>query len=343
MCESLAHRGPDGSGYHYDRNAALGHRRLSIIDLAGGRQPMANEDGTLHVVFNGEIYNHAELRAELQARGHRFDTRSDTEPILHLYEEYGARCVDRLRGMFALAIWDGPRQELFLARDRLGIKPLYYLHAPDGTFYFGSEIKAVLAAGVGAELNEAVLPDHLANRAVTDEQTLFRGVRRLAPGHHLTLRDGAVVVRPYWDLPMAGADAGGANGADVPAESADDGALVARWGELFEDAVRSHLMSDVPLGVFLSGGLDSSAIAAVMARSGYGPVRTFAVGFEEPEANELGYARLAARALGTEHHEAVLSAGGFADALATVLDHSGRWGGAGAGPTPWGATRSPPC
>src|SRR5919112_1464861 len=197
----IRHRGPDDCGILIDGNAGLGHRRLSIVDVAGGHQPMPNEDGALHVVYNGEIYNHADYREGLEARGHTYRTHCDTETILHLYEEKGRACVEDLRGMFAFAIWDARRQELFIARDRLGVKPLYYALTEDGSLYFASEIKALLEAGaVRAELNYAALPDYLANHAPSGEETLYRGVRRLLPGHTLLWRDGEVFVERYWDL-----------------------------------------------------------------------------------------------------------------------------------------------
>src|SRR5881397_3410257 len=284
MRDVLQHRGPDDKGLVIDGPVGLGHRRLAIVDVAGGHQPMANEDQTVWIVFNGEIYNHAELRPELEARGHRYRTRSDTETILHLYEEEGEECVKRLRGMFAFALWDRDRRRLFLARDRLGIKPLYYART-DRELLFASEIKALLAASpIRAEFNEAVLPEYLATRFVAGEETFFRGIRKLLPGHTLSwsLADG-FRERRYWRLPVTTDDS--------PVE------LQERASHLrtrLEGAVRSHLMSDVPLGLFLSGGLDSSGLAALMAPMVDGAIRTFSVGFQEPEASELAYARLVA-------------------------------------------------
>src|SRR6266850_2438562 len=224
MRDTMTHRGPDGSGRFIDEHGrvGLGHRRLSIIDVAGGRQPMQDDSGALQIVYNGEIYNHADLRVTLERCGHRFRTRSDTETILRAYQEEGAAAVPRLRGMFAFAIWDSRKQELFLARDRLGIKPLYYVLTEDGSLYFASEIKALLSAGATGEpsLNYEALPDCLANRAPSGEDTLFQGVRRLLPGHTLRWRDGAVEIEQYWDMSFAGG---------TPAGSSED--LIAEFGE----------------------------------------------------------------------------------------------------------------
>src|ERR671921_686892 len=207
MRDVIRYRGPDDEGIFIDGNVGLGHRRLSIVDVASGHQPMTNEDGSLHIIYNGEIYNHADYRESLEANGHVYNTHCDTETILHLYEEHGTACVDYLRGMFAFAIWDQRKQELFIARDRLGVKPLYYVHAEDGSLYFASEIKALLEAGaVRAELNYEALPDYLANHAPSGEETLYRGVRRLLPGHTLLWRDGGLKVERYWDVTFAGVE-----------------------------------------------------------------------------------------------------------------------------------------
>ena len=315
MRDSITHRGPDGVGLMIDGAVGLGHRRLSIVDVAAGQQPMTNEDGTLHITFNGEIYNHAELRPQLEARGHIYSTRSDTETILHLYEEYGARSVEHLRGMFAYAIWDQTRRELFIARDRLGIKPLYYAHTTDGSLYFASEIKALLEArAVKPELNFGALPDYLANHAPSGEETLFRGVRRLLPGHTLVWRAGGEVkIERYWDITF--------DGETQENNHRSDEDYIAEWTELFRDAVRSHLMADVPLGMFLSGGIDSSAIAAVMSQMVSDPVKTFSVAFKEREANELEYARLVARKFKTDHHEVIVSPEDFFSALPGLVWH----------------------
>src|ERR1051325_6111356 len=312
MRDVITHRGPDEAGIFIDGRIALGHRRLSIVDIAAGHQPMTNEDGSLQITYNGEIYNHADYRSELEKRGHIYNTHCDTETILHLYEEHGSACVDYLRGMFAFAIWDQRKQELFIARDRLGVKPLYYVHADDGSFYFGSEIKTLLEAGaVKPELNYAVLSDYLANHATSGEETLFRGVKRLLPGHVMTWHDGALSIRCYWDV-------------DFTKENAaprDDKTYVKQWSDLFRESVRLRLMADVPLGMFLSGGIDSSAIAAVMSRMVSTPVKTFSVAFAEREANELEYARLVAEAFRTEHHEVVVTPDQFFEALPRLVWH----------------------
>lgn len=313
MRDVLRHRGPDDAGLFVEGPIGLAHRRLSIVDLATGHQPMASGDGSLRIVFNGEIYNHAEHRGRLEAGGHVFATRSDTEAILHLYEEHGGGCVEHLRGMFAFALWDRRRKELFLARDRLGVKPLYYVHAGDGSLFFASEIKALLAAGaLRPELNLAALPDYLANRATSDEMTLFAAVRRLPPGHTLRWKDGRVDIECYWDARP-----------ETPAEvdSRPPGEYIDEWRELFRTSVQLRLMSDVPLGMFLSGGIDSSAIAAVMSGMVKEPIKSFSVAFDDPEANELEYARLAARAFGTDHHEVLVEPSDFAAALPHLIWH----------------------
>src|SRR2546426_7317079 len=253
MRDRLVHRGPDGAGLHIDGPVGLGHRRLAIVDVAGGHQPMTNEDGSIWIVYNGEIYNHAALRPGLEARGHQYRTRSDTETILHLYEEEGERCVERLQGMFSFAVWDRARRRILLARDRLGIKPLYYA-CTEEELLFASEIKALLAAGIRPALNEAVLPELLATRFVAGEETLFRGVRKLLPGRTLvwSSREG-VRERRYWHLPAA---------TDHGPSTLEEEAAAVR--SRLEATVESHLMSDVPLGLFLSGGLDSTGLAALM-------------------------------------------------------------------------------
>jgi asparagine synthase (glutamine-hydrolysing) len=315
MRDMITHRGPDDEGIFVDGHVGLGHRRLSIVDVAAGHQPMTNEDGSLHITYNGEIYNHADFRESLEARGHVYRTHCDTETILHLYEEEGVRCVERLRGMFAFAIWDARRRELFVARDRLGVKPLYYVHADDGSLYFASEIKALLEArAVAPEVNFKALPDYLANHSTSGEETLFRGVRRLLPGHTLLWRDGQVQIEKYWDVSFA------RNADEEPRRRTDDD-YIEEWAELFRTSVRLRLMADVPLGMFLSGGIDSSAIAAVMSGMIGSPVKTFSVAFAEREANELEYARLVAHAFKTEHHEILITPEQFFGALPRLIWH----------------------
>jgi len=312
MRDVITHRGPDDEGIFIDGVVGLGHRRLSIVDVAAGHQPMTNEDGTLHITYNGEIYNHADFRIELEAKGHVYKTHCDTETILHLYEEHGENCVDYLRGMFAFAIWNQRKKELFIARDRLGVKPLYYVHTNDGSLYFGSEIKTLLEArAIKPEINFEALPDYLANHATSGEETLFRGVKRLLPGHTLVWRDGQVETKRYWDVSFAKAS-------DTSRRDQD---YIDEWADLFRTSVRLRLMADVPLGMFLSGGIDSSAIAAVMSTMVSEPIKTFSVAFKEREANELEYARLIAESYQTNHHEVVVSPEDFFTALPKLIWH----------------------
>lgn len=312
MRDVITHRGPDDDGIFIDGPIGLGHRRLSIVDVAAGHQPMTNEDGSLQITYNGEIYNHADFRKELEGKGHVYKTHCDTETILHLYEEHGESCVEFLRGMFAFAIWDAKQRRLFVARDRLGVKPLYYAHTDDGSLYFASEIKAILAAwGRRPELNFAVLPDYLANHAPSGVETMFRGIKRLLPGHTLTWMDGHIEICKYWDIHFAGAT-------DQPRS---DESYVEEWLELFRESVRLRLMADVPLGMFLSGGIDSSAIAALMSQMVAEPIKTFSVAFNEREANELEYARIVAKSFKTDHHEIVVAPAQFFEALPKLIWH----------------------
>jgi asparagine synthase (glutamine-hydrolysing) len=311
MNQQIAHRGPDDAGFYVQARVGLAMRRLSIVDLENGHQPISNEDGNVWMVFNGEIYNHQELRCDLENRGHRYRTRSDTETIVHLYEEYGRDCVQYLRGMFAFAIWDARSQKLFAARDRLGIKPFYYLH--DGEkFVFGSEIKALLAyPGVHAVFNRSVLPEYLAFGYLSGDETFFKGIRKIPPGRTLELDiSGNAEVREYWDLRRV---------ASEPPQP--ESFYVKTYRELLEQAVSSHLMSDVPLGVFLSGGLDSSAVAALATKARGGPLQTFSVGYDEHDYSELPYARTVAQHLGSEHHEVILTRQAFFDALPKLIWH----------------------
>ena len=290
MTQTLVHRGPDDDGYFIDGPVGLGHRRLSIIDLVTGQNPVRNEDGTVWVVFNGEIYNYRELTRELEPKGHRFHTRSDTETIVHAWEEWGTACVDRFRGMFAFALWDQKRQQLFLARDRLGKKPLYYA-VIDGTLIFGSEIKALLAyPGLDRTLDLEAVSDYVSLLYIPAPKTVFRQVRKLPPGHYLLAGRDGMDIRRYWDVSFAPRAPENAH----PAQ---------RLGELLHESVALRLRSDVPLGAFLSGGLDSSAVVALMARALDGPVITSSIGFPEAAFNELEYARQVAELFRTEHHE----------------------------------------
>jgi asparagine synthase (glutamine-hydrolysing) len=311
MNRQIIHRGPDDDGFFVEENVGLAMRRLSIIDIQTGHQPLSNEDGSVWIVFNGEIYNHQDLRKDLESRGHRYRTRSDTETIVHLYEEYGRHCVKHLRGMFAFAIWDRSKRSLFLVRDRLGIKPLYYRY--DGkTLLFGSEIKALLAyPGAKREFNRGTLAEYLAFGYIAGEESMYAGIRKVLPGHILTLGEqGGLETSSYWDL-------------DV---KADDGSLsrehyVNRYREQLEQCVSSHLMSDVPLGVFLSGGLDSSAVAALTTKIRREPLETFSVGYGEEAFSELPYARTIAEHLNSRHHEVRLSRNEFFQTLPRLIWH----------------------
>ena len=294
MCDRIVHRGPDDEGQFIEGNVGIGMRRLSIIDLSSGHQPMSNEDGSIWIVFNGEIYNHIGIRSELEAKGHRFSTRSDTEAIVHAYEEWGEDCVDRLNGMFGFAIWDTTRQQLFLARDRLGIKPVYYYHSPE-KFAFASEMKSLLQdRDIPRKINVRALDTYLTVEYVPAPMSILEDVFKLPAGHTLSWKDGRIALRQYWDV-----GAGGEAVVDVESACAE---LLA----LLEDAVRIRLMSDVPLGTFLSGGMDSSAVVALMSRSMDRPVKTFSIGFEDSSYNELEFAREVAERFGTEHCEFIL-------------------------------------
>jgi asparagine synthase (glutamine-hydrolysing) len=297
MCRVISHRGPDDQGTRVQGPVALGMRRLSIIDLAGGNQPISGCDPSVMVVFNGEIYNYREVQKELEGRGHRFHTHSDTEAIVHAYEEYGAGCVEHLRGMFAFALWDERRRELFIARDRAGKKPLYYTLTQTGTLVFGSELKSLLEhPEVERELDPEALDAYLTFGYVPDPLSIFRGIRKLPPGHHLTYKDGQVQVTEYWDFPFE----------PEPAPRSEEDYLE-ELRALLDEAVRVRLVADVPLGAFLSGGVDSSAVVGFMARHTGRPVKTFSIGFHEDSYSELKYARIAAKHFGTDHHEFIVT------------------------------------
>ena len=301
MTEAIIHRGPDSDGYYLEDTVGLGMRRLRIIDLETGEQPIANEDGSLWIVFNGEIYNYVELRPELEARGHVFRTRSDTETILHLYEDYGPECLEHLNGMYAFAIWDRRRRELFIARDRLGIKPLFYAVQPGGRLIFGSEIKSLLQTDISREPDYLGLHDYLSLFYVPTPRSAFKEIHKLPPGHWLRCRaDGTVQIERYWDVPFP------TEGTGPRSERQPRAAYVEQIRHLLRESVRRQLRSDVPLGVFLSGGLDSTSVVAFMSELLDQPVRTFSIGFQEPSYNELPEARLVAQAFETEHHELVV-------------------------------------
>jgi asparagine synthase (glutamine-hydrolysing) len=295
MCNAIVHRGPDDEGILARQNTGLGMRRLSIIDLSGGHQPIFNEDGTAWIVFNGEIYNFPELRPDLQAKGHRFSTHTDTETIVHLYEEMGSDCVQKLRGMFAFALWDEKRQKLLIARDRLGKKPLHYA-LRRGRLYFASEIKSILAVAPElAEVNRAALLQYMYLGYVPDPATAFRGIHKLPPGHLLEFERGEVRIRKYWDLPHYATH-----------QPASEEECLEELESRLAEAVRIRLISDVPLGAMLSGGTDSSTVVALMARASSKPVKTFAIGFKQADFDESQYARIVAEKFATDHHELIL-------------------------------------
>ena len=311
MNRRIVHRGPDDEGFFVEENVGLAMRRLSIIDVKTGHQPLSNENQDIWIVFNGEIYNHAELRARLEAKGHRYRTRSDTETIVHLYEEYGRECVKHLSGMFAFVIWDRRRRVLFAARDRLGIKPFYYRW--DGkAFLFGSEIKTILSfPGVEAEFNRSTLSEYLAFGYITGPNTMFAGIRKLMPGHALELTEGGEPkIERYWDLDV-----------EVDREPKAREYYIQGYRELLEGAVSSHLMSDVPLGVFLSGGLDSSAVAALTSKIRRDRIQTFSVGYGEEKFSELAFAREVSQHIGSEHFEVRMSREDFFQSLPRLIWH----------------------
>jgi asparagine synthase (glutamine-hydrolysing) len=311
MLDPISYRGPDAQGIHLDGNAGLGHLRLSIIDLSTGAQPMTNEDETVWIVFNGEIYNYLEVRERLVAKGHVFRSHSDTEVIIHLYEELGPDCVRELRGMFAFAIWDSKRRRLFVARDRVGIKPVYYCQTGEA-FYFASELKAIIAdPAVPREVYPAAIRQFLSFYYIPGEDTLFKSVKKLLPGHPLVVEKGQVTIRQYWDLQFTRE----------------------RWSQPFDEAVddlrsligstvRDHMMADVPVGILLSGGMDSSAVLSFAVQGTAKQVRTFTVGFEGDQVvDERPFARLAAEKFGTEHHDLSISSEDFWNFLPSYISH----------------------
>jgi asparagine synthase (glutamine-hydrolysing) len=294
MCDEIIHRGPDDSGYHVDGPCGIGMRRLSIIDLSSGHQPIPNEDRSVWVVFNGEIYNFQQLRKELTAKGHRFRTNSDTETLVHLYEEEGIRGISKLRGMFAYAIWNSRKQELLVVRDRFGKKPLYFAELPNG-FWFGSELKCLRAAGLPLTVDPDALRLYFQFTFIPDPRSPYKEVSKLPPGGWLKYRaDGRLEQGRYWTLPMP---------TETPMPGISEEQTCAEIRELFDESVRLRMISDVPLGAFLSGGIDSGSVVASMARQSKPPVKTFSIGFEEAEFNELPAAKLVAEEYRTEHHE----------------------------------------
>ena len=296
MTTRISHRGPDSAGYYVDAGLGLGHRRLSIIDLATGDQPIGNEDGSVQVIFNGEIYNFAEVRQALEERGHRFRTKSDTEVIVHGFEEWGDDCVSRFRGMFTFAAWDARRRVLLLGRDRLGVKPLYYAELPGG-LVFGSEIKALLEdPDVPRDWDPLALDAYMTLGYIPAPMTIFTGIRKLDAGHTLTVKDSQVSIRQYWDLRFTG-------DGDLSRERE----YLERLDELLHESVKLRLISDVPLGAFLSGGIDSSAVVSTMVRTSPDPVLTMSVGFDAKEFDELEHALAVANYLGCEAHTRVVT------------------------------------
>jgi asparagine synthase (glutamine-hydrolysing) len=299
MCRTIIHRGPDDEGIHIESGVGLGTRRLSIIDLEGGHQPLGNEDETVWAAHNGEVYNFPEIRQELEARGHSFRTRTDTEVMVHAYEEWGPEFVTRLRGMFVTAVWDRPRRRLVINRDRLGIKPLYYTLLADGTLVFGSELKSIIVhPGVRRELDPAALDLFLTIEYVPAPHSIFKGIRKLPAGHQLVYTDGNVRIEKYWDLD-----------GDSPKRRIGARDLPGVMDELYallKESVKLRLISDVPLGAFLSGGIDSSTIVGLMRELGASPLKTFSIGFKDRSYNELAHARRIAELFETEHEEFIL-------------------------------------
>ena len=310
MCEAIRHRGPDEDGFYFKGGTGLGMRRLAIIDLKGGQQPIHNQDRTAWIIFNGEIYNYLELRAKLEALGHKFYTDSDTEAIIHAYDRYGTDCPKHLRGMFAFAIWDEARQELFLARDRVGKKPLLYAQLK-GQLVFGSEFSALLLhPEISRDVDFAALHHYLSFLCVPAPFTAYRSIRKLEPGHWLRWRAGEIEIERYWQPDFS-------KKTNLSEEEAGERAV-----ELLREAVRIRLMSEVPLGAFLSGGIDSSAVVALMSQESSQPVKTFSIGFEEQDFSELHHARRVAQHIGADHHEFIVRPDAL-EVLPTLVEHYG--------------------
>ncbi len=309
MCDVMSHRGPDDEGFFVERNVALGMRRLSIIDLSTGHQPISNENGTVWIVFNGEIYNHLILRKELESKGHKFSTNTDTEVIVHAYEEDGEDCVNKLRGMFAFAIWDKSKKKLFLARDRIGIKPLYY-YVDDKRLVFGSELKVILEyPGIPKDLDFEALDNFLTFEYIPAPLTIFKKIRKLPQAHILSVENNKISINEYWKLHFKEVKR-------TEEETCDE------LYEVLKEAVKMRLISDVPLGAFLSGGIDSSTVVGLMSEVMDRPVKTFSIGFDDPSYNELNYARTIAKHFGTDHTELVVKPDivGWVDRLIKYLD-----------------------
>ncbi|MBI4620223.1 MAG: asparagine synthase (glutamine-hydrolyzing) [Desulfobacterales bacterium] len=313
MTNSLIHRGPDEEGYFVDSEAgiAFGHRRLSIIDLKTGQQPLCNEDQSVWVVLNGEIYNFLELREELEAKGHHFETNSDTEVVVHAYESFGIDCIKHFRGMFAFALWDKNEKKLFLARDRVGKKPLVYTRLSDGTFLFASEIQAILQhRGISREIDFEAVNYFLSYTYIPAPLTIFKGVFKVPPGHYLTYDGNNIQVQPYWQLHY------------YPKLQISEEDAIETLLELLKESVKIRLISEVPLGAFLSGGVDSSTVVALMSEFTNGPVKTFSIGFEEQDFDELKHARRVSKLFGTDHHEFIVKPKAL-DILPALVRHYG--------------------
>jgi asparagine synthase (glutamine-hydrolysing) len=311
MNRCIAHRGPDDDGFYISENVALAMRRLAIIDLAHGKQPIHNRDKTKWIVFNGEIYNYRELRQDLDKRGHEFYTNSDTEAIVHLYDEYGADCVQHLRGMFAFAIWDETDKSLFIARDRVGKKPLLYSHQMNGDLIFGSEFQALLAhPDVSREVDFEAIDSYLSYQCVPAPQTAFKQIRKLAPGHWLRWKNGEIETKRYWQPDFS-------KKIKISTEEAEEETL-----RILRESTRLRMISEVPLGAFLSGGVDSSAVVALMAEASANPVKTFSIGFEEEDFSELKYAKKVAEHVGAEYHEFIVKPDAL-EVLPTLVEHYG--------------------
>ncbi len=311
MNRAILHRGPDEDGFYLKENVGLAMRRLAIIDLAGGQQPIHNPSKTAWIVYNGEVYNFQELYDDLERRGHKFYTRCDTEVVLHLYDEYGVDCVKHLRGMFAFAIWDEREKSLFLARDRVGKKPVLYSHRPNGDLIFGSEFQALLQhPGIDREVDTEAIHQYLTFSCVPAPLTAFRQIRKLEPGHWLKWKDGEIKTERYWTPDFS-------SKIKISEEEAIEETL-----RILREATKMRLISEVPLGAFLSGGVDSSAIVALMAEASPNPVKTFSIGFEEQDFSELKYARRVAGHIGAEHHEFIVKPDAV-EVLPTLVGHYG--------------------
>ncbi|HEX3280226.1 MAG TPA: asparagine synthase (glutamine-hydrolyzing), partial [Pyrinomonadaceae bacterium] len=310
MCAAIRHRGPDDDGFYFNGAVGLGMRRLSIIDVAGGAQPIHNRDKSAWIVFNGEIYNYLELRAQLENLGHTFYTNSDTEAIVHAYDQYGKDCPKHLRGMFAFAIWDERTQELFLARDRVGKKPILYAQL-NGQFIFGSEFSALLQhPDIGKDIDFAALNHYISFMCVPAPLTAYRDIRKLEPGHSLRYRKGEITIERYWQPDFS-------HKLDIDEREAGEQAI-----KILRDAVKVRLMSEVPLGAFLSGGIDSSAVVALMSEESSAPVKTFSIGFEEQDFSELHHARRVAEHVGADHHEFIVRPDAL-EVLPILVEHYG--------------------